>query len=95
MAKWNHASDTIHFNPSYLLDTLIIRMNLPGDGALAKKLKVAKPVIDKIRRGEIPVSGSIMLCMEEAAGINIDELRALVGDRRTTCRLSYPIKKDD
>jgi hypothetical protein len=93
MAEGNHANDTPHFNPGHLLDFLIKKMDLPNDGALAKELKVAKPVIDKIRKGEIPVGGSILLWMQEATGISIDELRGLMGDRRTTCRLSYRLKQ--
>jgi len=93
MVEGNHATDTIHFNPNNLLDFLIKTMNLSGDGALAKELKVAKPIIDKIRSGDIPVGGSILLWMHEATGISIEELRTLMRDKRTASRLSYPLKQ--
>jgi plasmid maintenance system antidote protein VapI len=77
------------YNPNRLLDTLIERMNLNSDNALSKKLKVAKDVISSIRHGQLPIAASMLIWMHEATGISICELRALMGDRRTKCRLSY------
>jgi transcriptional regulator with XRE-family HTH domain len=79
------------YNPNRLLDTLIERMGLTSDGALSRRLKVAKTVIWNIRHGRLPVCASMLLWMHEATGISISELRALMGDRRTKCRLSYAL----
>jgi hypothetical protein len=92
MIKGNQPNNTGHYNPGQLLDFLIQKMDLPNDGALAKELKVAKSVIEQIRNGELPVGGSILLWMHEATGIHVDELRSLMGDRRTASRLTYPLK---
>jgi hypothetical protein len=79
------------YNPNRLLDTLIERMGLANDGALSRRLRVAKTVIWNIRHGRLPVCASMLLWMHEATGISISELRALMGDRRTKCRLSYAL----
>jgi hypothetical protein len=81
------------YNPGRLLDALITRMGLQNDGALSRKLKVAKTVIYKIRHGHLPVPASMLMWMHEATGISIGELRALMGDRRTKFRLSYAIAR--
>jgi transcriptional regulator with XRE-family HTH domain len=79
------------YNPNRLLDTLIERMGLQNDGALSRRLKVAKTVISNIRHGRLPIGASMLMWMHEATGISIGELRALLGDRRTKCRLSYAL----
>jgi hypothetical protein len=77
------------YNPNRLLDTLIERMGLANDGALSRRLKVAKTVISNMRHNRLPVGASMLMWMHEATGISIRELRALLGDRRSKCRLSY------
>jgi hypothetical protein len=74
------------YNPAALLDALAQRLQLNGDHALSRKLKVAKHVLANIRRGTLPICASMLLWMHEASGISIDELRRLMGDRRATCR---------
>jgi hypothetical protein len=81
------------YNPNRLLDTLIERMGLKNDGALSRKLNVARAVIGDIRHGRLPVGASMLMWMHEATGISIGELRALMGDRRTKFRLSYALVK--
>lgn len=79
----------IHYDPDRLLDTLLQRLGLNSDGALSRKLKVAESVIRNIRSRQFPISGSLLLWMHEASGMRIDELRRLLGDRRTKSRLSH------
>lgn len=81
------------YNPNRLLDALIERMGLKNDGALSRKLKVAKNVITNIRHGHMPIGASMLMWMHEATGISIGELRALMGDRRATYRLSYALAR--
>jgi hypothetical protein len=83
----------VAYNPNRLLDTLIERMGLKNDGALSRKLNVAKAVIGDIRHGRLPVGASMLMWMSEATGISIGELRALMGDRRTKFRLAYAIAR--
>lgn len=80
------------YDPNQLLNTLIMRLGLASDGALSRRLKVARDVIDAIRRGRLQICGSMLLWMHEATGISIEELRRLMGDRRAKCRLSYTIR---
>lgn len=79
------------YNPNRLLDALIERMGLANDGALSRRLNVAKTVISNIRHNRLPVGASMLIWMHEATGISIRELRALLGDRRTKFRLSYAL----
>jgi hypothetical protein len=90
-----HQEQVTHriYNPNRLLDTLIERMGLKDDGALSRRLKVATAVIRNIRLGHHPVAASMLLWMHEATGISISELRALMGDRRMKCRLSFALPK--
>lgn len=81
------------YNPARLLDALIERMGLKNDGALSRKLKVAGNVIRNIREGRLPVGASMLIWMHEATGISIDELRALLGDRRAKYRPAYAIAR--
>lgn len=76
------------YDPNQLLNTLIARLGLTSDGALSRKLKVARDVIGDIRCGRLQVCGSMLLWMHEATGISIAELRSLMGDRRAKCRPS-------
>ncbi|MEN3363807.1 MAG: hypothetical protein V7606_1081 [Burkholderiales bacterium] len=88
-----HQEQVAHpvYNPNRLLDALIERMGLKSDGALSRRLKVAKTVIFNIRLGRLPVCASMLMWMHEATGISICELKALMGDRRTKFRLSYAL----
>jgi hypothetical protein len=92
MTHQEQATHTV-YSPNRLLDTLIERMGLKNDGALSHRLKVAKEVIRNIRHGHLPVAASMLLWMHEATGISICELRALMGDRRTKCRVSYTLAR--
>jgi ribosome-binding protein aMBF1 (putative translation factor) len=78
----------IVYDPNQLIDALIRHLGLKSDGALSRKLKVAKSVIRKIRHGQLPIGASMLMWMHEATGISIDELRALMGDRRSKFRLN-------
>ena len=51
-------------------------------------MEVAPPVISKIRHGRLPVGASLLIRMHEETGMNIGELRDLMGDRRKKYRLA-------
>ena len=76
------------FNPNYLLDNLLGKMQLKNDAALSRMLEVGPPVISKIRHGCLPVGASLLIRMHEVTGMSIRDLRDLMGDRRTNYRLS-------
>ena len=77
-----------YFNPNQLLDSLLVKMELKNDSALARLLSVAPPLISKIRHGRLPVGASLLLRMHEETNIGIAELRDMMGDRRKKYRLS-------
>lgn len=65
---------------NHLLDTLIEKLSLKNDAALSHALRVAPPVLSKIRHGRLPVGASLLIEMHEVSDISIKELRSLMGD---------------
>lgn len=76
------------YDPNRLLDTLIRKLALKNDAALARALEVAPPVISKIRHSRLPVGASLLIRMHEVSGMSIYELREEMGDRRAKFRIS-------
>jgi hypothetical protein len=76
------------YNPNHLLDSLIERLQLKNDAALSRVLEVAPPVISKIRHHRLPVGASLLIRMHEVSDLSIQDLRALMGDRRDKFRIS-------
>ncbi|MFC3457218.1 hypothetical protein [Massilia haematophila] len=83
------------FNPSALLDVLIGRLQLKNDAALSRALEVPPPVISKIRHRRLPVGATLLIRMNEVTGIPIQDLRALMGDRRAKFRPAHGIGAQD
>lgn len=76
------------YDPNRLLDALLSKMNVKTDADLARMLQVGRSSISKIRHGRIPVSASLLIRMNTMAGMEIRELRDLMGDRRLNYRIS-------
>lgn len=76
------------YDPDNLLASLIGKLNLKNDAALSRALEVAPPVISKIRHRRLPVGASLLIRMHEVTDLSIQELRALMGDRRNKFRIS-------
>jgi hypothetical protein len=76
------------YNPDNLLNALIEKLGLKNDAALSRLLKVAPPVISKIRHRRLPVGASILIRMHEVSNLSLTQLRELLGDRRKKYRLS-------
>jgi hypothetical protein len=66
-------------NANNLLDALIAKLSLKNDSALAKTLKVAPPVLSKLRHGKLPVGATILCKASEATDLNVRQLRELMG----------------
>jgi hypothetical protein len=81
-----------HYSPARLLDALLHHLQLDNDGALSRRLHVARHVLRSIRHGNLPIGASMLLWMQEVSGLSITELRHLLGDRRATCRPAYVIQ---
>lgn len=91
--KEPHSRDTQHhekyqYDPNNLLESLIERLNLKNDAALSRALEVAPPLISKIRHRRLPVGASLLIRMHEVSNLSIQDLRALMGDRRNKFRIS-------
>lgn len=76
------------YSPSSLFDFLCARYGTKTDVQLAILLGVGSPVICKMRRRVLPVSGSLLIRIHEITGIGISELKATMGDRRSKQRAS-------
>lgn len=76
------------YTPHRLLD--VIRQNnlLKNDADLARFLEVSAPIICKVRSRTLAVSAALLIRMHEATGLAIEDLRFLMGDRRSKVRLS-------
>lgn len=87
--EFSHQFTYRHYDPNRLLDTLQQRLGASNDHELAQRLHIARKTIDKIRSGSLQLSATLLLCMAECAATSMEELRAIVGDRRKTLRLPY------
>ncbi len=76
------------YDPNNLLGALIEKLHLKNDAALSRALEVAPPVISKIRHRRLPVGASLLIRMHEVCDLSIQDLRALMGDRRGKFRIS-------
>jgi hypothetical protein len=76
------------YNPNNLLNELIKHLALKNDAALAKTLNISYLIIDKIRQLTQPVSGTLLILMQEKSGFSLSKLRMLMGDRRQKSRIS-------
>ncbi|RZT10181.1 hypothetical protein SAMN05216319_1366 [Duganella sp. CF402] len=79
--------DEQEYSPARLLDVLVARLRLKNDAALSRLLGVEAPTISKIRHKRLRVGAAMLLRMHEVSHLSIDELRALMGDRRARMRL--------
>lgn len=76
------------YDPGLLLDRLISRLHLTNDAQLARVLRVDKRLLFGIRGGQLPISGSMLIYMQEATGLGVDKLRLMLNDRRKTSRMT-------
>jgi hypothetical protein len=76
------------YDPELLLNSLMDRLHLSDDGALAQRLRMDKRLLGKIRERRLQISGSMLMQMQEATGIEIVDLRRILGDRRNMGRMA-------
>ncbi|WP_192805040.1 hypothetical protein [Noviherbaspirillum aerium] len=77
----------LRFDPNRMFDTLLRKLELANDDALCAELHVAPFVIARIRSGQSPIPPSLLIRINELSGINVRELRRLMGDRRSEYRM--------
>ncbi|MYM73977.1 hypothetical protein GTP56_17475 [Duganella sp. FT134W] len=74
------------YDPGRLLAALRNRLAVNSDAALARALGVEPATISKIRHQRLAVGATMLLRMHEVSALDIEELRALMGDRRARTR---------
>ena len=81
------------YDPGLLLDRLSRQLHLTDYVQLARILRIDKKLLVRIRDGKLPISGSMLMCMQEASGLTVDELRVMLNDRRKTSRMAGKLKR--
>jgi plasmid maintenance system antidote protein VapI len=71
-------ANSTNYNPNYLLDEIIRKLDLKNDAALSRVLEVAPPVISKIRHNTLPIGATILIRMHEVTHFSIRELREML-----------------
>lgn len=74
-------------DPNRLFDTLQQMLDLDNDEALSHKLHVEPYLIKRVRERTHPLDPSLLIRINEVTGINMRDLRQMMGDRRTEYRL--------
>jgi hypothetical protein len=67
-----------NYDPNRLLDGLIEKLHLENDAALASKLQLNHRLITMIRERTLTISASMLMLIQDMAGMQIQELRALL-----------------
>ncbi|MFT5532135.1 MAG: hypothetical protein ACI8WM_002560 [Burkholderiaceae bacterium] len=81
------------YDADNLLIALKQRLHLHSDTELSRVLHLSVALIVEIRGGSRPVAGAILILMREASQLSLVELRALMGDRRRSCRMASGLVK--
>jgi len=71
------------YTPNHLLDTLMAKLDVKSDAALARALNMPPSTISKVRNRLMPVNSSLLLAAHEVTELSIRELRILLGDTAT------------
>ena len=75
------------YDPNKLLTHLMQVLQLKNDIALSRTLRISHALLIAIRERRLAIAGAILMQMQEVSQLSIVELRALMGDRRRTCRM--------
>ena len=71
------------YTPNHMLDTLMIKLEVKNDAALARALAVPPSTLSKVRHKQMPVNSALLLAAHDATEMSIRELRHLLGDTAT------------
>lgn len=71
------------YTPNHLLDTVMQKLGVKSDAALARALDVPPSTISKVRHKQVGVNSTLLLAVHEATEMSIRDLRDLMGDRNT------------
>lgn len=62
-----------------LIDELLSKLGLKKDVCLCRALKIAPPVLSKMRHKKLPVGSTFILKAHKISGISVAELEELCG----------------
>jgi|GEM_PF-3319757 len=71
------------YTPNHMLDTLMMKLGVKSDAALARALAVPPSTLSKVRHKQMPVNSALLLAAHDATEMSIRELRQLLGDTAT------------
>lgn len=85
----NQMNDTVNtkYDPNPMIDSVMNKLQLKNDAAVANTLKVARPIIAQVRKRDLPVGGYLLMRIGEVTGVSVRDLQALMGDRRVRFRM--------
>ena len=76
------------YDPNLLIDSVLDRMGLADDQALAAAMRIPASVIADVRDMRILVDAPLLLQLHELTGVSVLGLRNIMGDRRGKLRYS-------
>ena len=76
------------YMPSRLFDLIYKQHGLKTDRELAHLLGIGSPQTCRVRHGIQPLSGQLLIRIHEVTGMQIQQLKVLMGDRRSQHRPS-------
>jgi len=80
--------DEVVYSPPRLLNSLIDHLGIRTDADLCRVLEIPPSVLSSIRSGRRPIGASLLVRMHDVSGLDIRELRKLLGDRRAKFRMA-------
>jgi Spy/CpxP family protein refolding chaperone len=83
-----HVDDRTKYMPSRLFDLVCKQHALKTDRELAHLLGIGSPQTCRVRHGLQPLSGQLLIRIHEVTGMQIQQLKILMGDRRSQHRPS-------
>lgn len=95
MSQLRAASPAAAGNINRFIDYLISEFGLKNDAALARTLKVAPPVVSKLRTGKLSLGATLILFIHEELGVSVSDIRAISGvapERRAAPTYQYSPK---
>jgi hypothetical protein len=88
MEEANKQEEVGAYSPNKFLDAIRDKLQLKNDAALCRTLDIHPPLVSKIRHGRLPISSALLIRIHEVTGINISDLRFLLGDSRSKFRIN-------
>jgi hypothetical protein len=74
--------EEVEYMPSRVFDLICKQYELKTDKQLAQLLGIGSPQTCRVRHRLQPLSGELLIRIHEVTGLQIQELKVLMGDRR-------------